>query len=111
MVDVVPTAFGPERVSGFEPPYSAWKADVLPLDDTRTAPSQGPKLSSSACAHLPLGAADRNRTGHLFLTKEALFQLSYDGDGGPDPNRTGNFQLAGLALSQLSYRPGIPGGT
>ena len=27
--------FGVERVRGIEPPYSAWEADILPLNYTR----------------------------------------------------------------------------
>ena len=30
-----------ERVAGFEPASSAWKAEVLPLNDTRMVPASG----------------------------------------------------------------------
>ena len=30
-----------ERVAGFEPASSAWKAEVLPLNDTRMVPTVG----------------------------------------------------------------------
>ncbi len=31
-----------ERVRGIEPPYSAWEADVLPLNYTRAYPTHYP---------------------------------------------------------------------
>lgn len=49
-----------ERVVGVEPTFSAWKAVVLPLDDTRVN-----------------GANDRQRSGNLCLGKAMLCQLSY----------------------------------
>ena len=32
---ILPKKMGVERVKGIEPSFSAWEADVLPLNDTR----------------------------------------------------------------------------
>ena len=40
-----------ERVAGIEPAYSAWKADVLPLNYTRLDQKNDPPKSKTGAGH------------------------------------------------------------
>jgi hypothetical protein len=47
-------AFGVERVTGIEPAYSAWEADILPLNYTRVVLVDQPSIT----AEVILGLVD-----------------------------------------------------
>ena len=49
-----------ERVKGIEPSSSAWKAEVLPLNYTRT---------------IKFGAPDRSRTHNLLIRSQTLYPI------------------------------------
>ena len=50
-----------ERVAGIEPAYSAWKADVLPLNYTRGTNLTRYKETSSACRRAMIKPAHANK--------------------------------------------------
>ena len=60
-----------ERVTGIEPAYSAWEADVLPLNYTRKNQNSSVKPS---CYD---GAGDVTRTHDLLITNQLHYRLCY----------------------------------
>ena len=77
-----------ERVPGIEPGYSAWKADILPLNYTRMWSGRrdsNPQLSPWQGDTLPLshfrknGGSNWNRTSDTRIFSPLLYRLSYLG--------------------------------
>ena len=50
--------FGVERVTGIEPAYSAWEADILPLNYTREVFADKPSITASATVAVVSGLVD-----------------------------------------------------
>ena len=72
--------FSREQVMGIEPTYSAWKADVLPLNHTCIV-SVCHRLTINRYSILQItNAQSRNRTSDTRIFSPLLYQLSYLGE-------------------------------
>ena len=60
-----------ERVTGIGPAYSAWEADVLPLNYTRE------NQNSPENRAVRFGAGDVTRTHDLLITNQLHYRLCY----------------------------------
>ena len=69
-----------ERVMGIEPTYSAWKADVLPLNHTCIYNCQTVRLVLVSLSINKTSAQNRNRTSDTRIFSPLLYQLSYLGE-------------------------------
>ena len=68
-----------KQVMGIEPTYSAWKADVLPLNHTCIAAVKtAQNIVTSRCEATT--AQSRNRTSDTGIFSPLLYQLSYLGE-------------------------------
>ena len=72
---------------GIEPTYSAWKADVLPLNHTCISDCKNPDFLFESTFCFPIShlskydnAQNRNRTSDTRIFSPLLYQLSYLGE-------------------------------
>ena len=65
-----------ERMTGIGPAYSAWEADILPLNYIRRSPTRCGKNKNSDERSF-YGANDGTRTHDLLITNQLLYHLSH----------------------------------
>jgi hypothetical protein len=106
-----------ERVMGIEPTYSAWKADVLPLNYTRIIKfyMAEPTGLEPATSGVTVQRELQLHHGSIFkmvlsvgyylfhLTKKILKVLQMNINGAGERNRTLNPLITSQVLCQLSY--------
>jgi hypothetical protein len=95
-------------VAGIEPASSAWKAEVIPLYDTRDIKMvegggfEPPKLTRQIYSLIPLA------TREPLLQRMFYFPLSQKQNGAGGRNRTPDLRITSALLYQLSYASSTP---
>ena len=83
-----------ERVMGIEPTWSAWKAEVLPLNYTRRMLAETHQQRILLWFFI-----------YIYIILYFLNIIKLQINGGDSRTRTDDIYLARVALSQLSYIP------